>query len=590
MVSSVELDAPDADAGVDAEIRTCLNPDAPRSFFLYAGAGSGKTYSLVAGLKWFKSTHGAQFKTMGKKIAIITYTNAACDEIVDRLDEDPLFKIATIHSFCWDRIQAFHGDIRSWLLTTLPMEITELEAAEAKGRAGTKASITRQRSIASKQSRLDWLSQPREFIYSPTGENTGRASLSHSEVLKIAASFLVSKPSMQQILINQYPFLLIDESQDTNSTLIDAFFALELARKSEFCLGLVGDMMQRIYGDGKADLGLVIPDHWATPVKRLNRRCPKRIVALANDIRADADGQTQSALRSQDEGCVRLFIAHADTADKAALEESVRQQMAEATGDQGWVSNSGIKTLALEHRMSALRMGFADMLIPLLDNDRFSTGVLNGSLGAVNLFSEAIWPLVEAISRTDDYAVMTLLRSKKSPLLSPAALTDLSQIGDPLAPVREAVAAVVELVSTTADASFADVLQCVAKHRLFPIPKSLEPFTVALDETEIATESDDGDEELETEPESQSRALESLREFLETPFFQINSYIAYIDDSGDFDTHQGVKGREFERVLVVMDDADARGFLFSYEKLFAVKTPTGVIPLRGGGYADVSCC
>ena len=41
-----------------------------------------------------------------------------------------------------------------------------------------------------------------------------------------------------------------------------------------------------------------------------------------------------------------------------------------------------------------------------------------------------------------------------------------------------------------------------------------------------------------------------------------------------FDTHQGVKGLEFPRVLVVMDDEEARGFLFSYDKLFGVKGKT----------------
>ena len=38
-----------------------------------------------------------------------------------------------------------------------------------------------------------------------------------------------------------------------------------------------------------------------------------------------------------------------------------------------------------------------------------------------------------------------------------------------------------------------------------------------------------------------------------------------------FATHQGVKGLEFPRVMVIMDDAQARGFLFSYEKLFGAK-------------------
>ena len=59
-----------------------------------------------------------------------------------------------------------------------------------------------------------------------------------------------------------------------------------------------------------------------------------------------------------------------------------------------------------------------------------------------------------------------------------------------------------------------------------------------------------------------------------TPFSQIEPYTAYVKGLAPFDTHQGVKGLEFPRVLVVMDDDEARGFLFSYGKLFGVKDKT----------------
>lgn len=39
------------DAHVDDEIAACLNLDSPKSFFLFAGAGSGKTRSLVTALQ-----------------------------------------------------------------------------------------------------------------------------------------------------------------------------------------------------------------------------------------------------------------------------------------------------------------------------------------------------------------------------------------------------------------------------------------------------------------------------------------------------------------------------------------------------------
>ena len=61
---------------------------------------------------------------------------------------------------------------------------------------------------------------------------------------------------------------------------------------------------------------------------------------------------------------------------------------------------------------------------------------------------------------------------------------------------------------------------------------------------------------------------------MNTPFEQIAAYNRYVTGASPFDTHQGIKGREFPRVMVVVDDEEARGFLFSYEKLFGVKEKT----------------
>src|SRR5262245_8800 len=125
------LGAPNTDDDVDAVIAGCLDANTPRSFFLYAGAGSGKTRSLERALYSVRERYGAKFRNAGRKIAIITYTNAASDEIASRVDKDPLFSISTIHSFCWSQIGSFHEDIRQWLRAMIPLEIAELEAMEA---------------------------------------------------------------------------------------------------------------------------------------------------------------------------------------------------------------------------------------------------------------------------------------------------------------------------------------------------------------------------------------------------------------------------------------------------------------------------
>lgn len=573
MAKLADIAQSDTDAAVDTVIAECLTPTAPKSFFLYAGAGSGKTYSLVEGLKHLANEHGEYLKATQQRIAVITYTNAASDEIVERVEENSLFDIRTIHSFCWSQISSLHTDIRKWLLQALPIEIADLEIAEAKGRPGTKTSIARQRSIADKRTRLDWLRRPRLFTYNPNGDNVGRASLSHSEVLKITADFLRESPSFQAILTNRYPFLLVDESQDTNANLIDAFFALEEATYGRFGLGLIGDMMQRIYADGKADLDAVLPDRWARPVKQLNRRCPRRIVGLANAIRNTTDKKVQNALDSSQNGELRLFVSSNSQEARFNIENDARQRMAELTGDAGWTSEADVKSLTLEHRMAARRMGFDEMFAPLYASSKLSTGTMDGSLPAVRLFAENVRPVLEAHNSDDKYRVMALLRSLKSPLLDRETLQTTPTPDDPLAPVREALEQLQALCAEDRAPRFLDVLHLIAKTRLFRVPKSLRSFAEAMDVTEAEEDSDTLDETI-TDSETESTTLKALGDFLEAPYEQIHAYRDYINDAGPFDTHQGVKGREFDRVMVIMDDEEARGFMFSYDKLFAVKPAT----------------
>ena len=126
-LDAVELGPATTDDAVDEEIANCLDPNAPKSFFLYAGAGSGKTRSLAKALVAFRKQYGEKFRKSGQKIAIITYTNAACDEISSRVGEGPLFVIKTIHSFCWSQIGSFHTDIQAWLISVIPNEIAELQ-------------------------------------------------------------------------------------------------------------------------------------------------------------------------------------------------------------------------------------------------------------------------------------------------------------------------------------------------------------------------------------------------------------------------------------------------------------------------------
>ena len=126
--SNVAIDEP-----VDFEIARYLNLESPRSFFLFAGAGSGKTRSLINALHHIRDTNGRVLALRGHRVGVITYTNAACDEITRRVDFYPLFHVSTIHSFAWEMIKGFHHDIREWLRTNLAADIQKLQEDEEKG-------------------------------------------------------------------------------------------------------------------------------------------------------------------------------------------------------------------------------------------------------------------------------------------------------------------------------------------------------------------------------------------------------------------------------------------------------------------------
>jgi DNA helicase II / ATP-dependent DNA helicase PcrA len=554
-----------ADDHVDEEIAACLNFSEPRSFFLFAGAGSGKTSSLVTALKHVQRTLSAELRAKGQRVGVITFTNAASDEIKKRLLFDPLIDVRTIHSFAWSLIEGLNKDISEWLRVELTDDIGQLKAEEAKGRKGTKASATRLTKIDSKTRRLQNLPNIKSFTYSPTGDNRSRDALNHSEVLQLTAHFLNTKPVMQSILAGRYPILLIDESQDTNKHLIDALFVVQSKLKDRFILGLLGDMMQRIYNDGKEGLGQGLPQDWATPTKKLNHRCPRRVVALINKVRSTTDKQHQEPRSDAVEGVVRLFILPNDLNGKPKAERSIAAHMAELTGDEKWRESSSIKTLTLEHRMAAARMGFLDAFSPLYDYPSWRTSFLEGTLPVFRFFSGPVLSLVDARKREDRFAVARIMK-EFSPLLTQAALRAAADTKTYLVKVNAAVDAVMTLWKDGADPTLLRVLRCIAEHNLFEVPDALKANAFGAIEKAAATAS--LEDELEDPQSERELAIQS---FLAVPFSQIAPMAEYLSGEAHFDTHQGVKGLEFDRVMVIMDDEDAKGFLFKYDDLFGGK-------------------
>lgn len=560
------------DCEADKTILACLNLEKLRSFFLYAGAGSGKTRSLVEAVRTVCKEQGRRLSLSGQKIGVITYTNAACDEIKQRLEFDPRVEVSTIHAFAWSLIAGYDGDIRGWLAIRLLADIAELEEAQAKGQTNSKAASDRARSMESKRRRHENLTEITRFVYSPTGDNRMRDSLSHAEVIAMTADFLIAKSGLRRLLVTRFPILLIDESQDTSRRLMDALLDVETGYRETFCLGLFGDTMQRIYADGKNRLAEAIPPTWAKPRKRMNHRCPIRVIKLINKIRRDEDGKEQQPRSDAEEGVVRLFIVSQAVADKSVAEAIIVARMVELTGDPCWAEGAeAIKTLALEHLMSARRFGFEQFFGPLYAVERIRTSFLQGTGAGIGLFTREILPLVAALRAGDRFAIAAIVR-RTSPLLERKALEAAGETQvDLLRNVKAACDGLLAVVNKDEKPTARSILRYVSETNLFTIPDVLFPFSLAdavVAGVEINAAADAGDQEEEVDAKSE---LSGWRLALEAPFDQIQRYDRYVRGVSQFDTHQGVKGLEFPRVMVVVSDEEARGFMFAYDKLFEIR-------------------
>ena len=537
-----------ADNNIDLQLKECVSNEKRKSFFLFAGAGSGKTYSLVKLLENIQNEWGNKLIREHRQVAVITYTNAATDEIMRRIDYNPLFHVSTIHSFVWDSIKTFQKDIKARYLQRLQANIVELQAkTDATKNKETKTYKANQTKINHLIERKEAKEKIDKFIYNPNGDNLKANSLNHSDVIEIGTQMMQENLLLQQIITQQYPFMLIDESQDTRSGLVDAFFTIQKNFPNDFTLGLIGDIKQRIYMDGKADIKNLIPADWEKPEKVMNYRCSKRIIQLANKISSVLDGSEQQARDDAPEGYVHLFLANShDVLDKIAKELDVRAKMSAITGDEQW--NSDVKVLTLEHRMAAVRLDFEDFYELFARLPKYQMSFLQGEMAEMSFFANMVFPLITMLKEDDGIGVLNLLK-KNSPLLEAVPNRDYPKVLEKIRKMLDELHS-----SKLGEMKVSEIIEFIQKTSLFDIPDYL---LLALKSKEEDIDKEDAE------------SLAWVRA-LQLPLEQFKAYDDYVHDRTPYATHQGVKGLEFPRVLVLIDDKEAKGKLFSYEKLFEV--------------------
>ncbi|MEO7486968.1 MAG: ATP-dependent helicase [Ferruginibacter sp.] len=247
--------------------------DSGNNFLLSGGAGSGKTYSLVQVIRQVIKENPTS------KIACMTYTNAAVKEIEERVNHSNL-NVSTIHDFLWDCIKHFQKELKLCLVGLLnDVNVTQIKIETADPITDTYFD------------HLEKGIQYKEFLRLQEG------IISHDELLILANRLFEQYPKLSWIVKDKYKFILVDEYQDTNKEVVKIFLDHFKLSDKKNIIGFFGDAMQSIYDDGIGNLDEYKGEN-ENKVKEVkktqNRRNPANIIKLANLLRTDGIEQVPS--------------------------------------------------------------------------------------------------------------------------------------------------------------------------------------------------------------------------------------------------------------------------------------------------------
>jgi len=258
---------------IENEVREALTSiEKGKNFILTGGAGSGKTYSLITLIQ------EVRIKYPQKTIVCITYTNNAVAEIRNRISDDDII-VSTIHEFIWSLIKKYQFEIKLTLVDLINDENQKKFYYPKEFEAGNKIEY---------QYFLNSSIEYDEYYYLQSNK---ASKISHDQILILAEKMFSKYSKLSDILKDIANFIFIDEYQDTDPLIKDILLNHLKKSTKENIVGFFGDSMQAIYDNG---VGSILEGDLKRIYKQQNRRNPKEVIELANQIRDDEVQQVPS--------------------------------------------------------------------------------------------------------------------------------------------------------------------------------------------------------------------------------------------------------------------------------------------------------
>lgn len=313
---------------------------------IYAGPGAGKTYFLVENVKNIVTTNDKIVQSKAKKVLCITYTNAAVDEIKRRLERYvDCVEVYTIHGFIIEHIiKPFQEDLISIMKSDFDISVSKKGVISSQieglgilhgidkneiysyiqkecGAQLDMCSIKYSKKIMGEvevdnESFLNFKEDGNEFTpkFKFSTKNIAKEyvlpikkyiwsevrKLTHNEILYFGYRILEKNPTALYATRVKFPFIFIDEFQDTNP--LQTLLVKMIGEKTTRII-VVGDVAQSIYsfqGAKPSDFNnfCINSDGDNRYSINGNRRSTENIVNFCNFLRKTDDNIVQYSIKT----------------------------------------------------------------------------------------------------------------------------------------------------------------------------------------------------------------------------------------------------------------------------------------------------
>ena len=339
-----------------------------------AGAGAGKTHALKESLLYIVNKYGMKLKYHNQQILCITYTNVATNEIKERIGNSSLVKVSTIHERIWELIKDYQKELVQIHQEKVSNELIETQAT-LNNPDIVKYKKFQDLDEANQETLRQILLDNRELYYKNKDKNAAtfktafqgivdssmmsnvgqfkdiikaiykisnyqicltkidtkeyktvvydskqntdslhRMKVSHETLLEYGLKIVDKYDTLKKIIINKFPYILIDEYQDTAENVIKIINLLSMYSEQinyNLFIGYFGDTAQNIYDIGVGSNIDEIHPNLVSVNKRFNRRSAKQVIEIINKIRNDNIEQI-SIYEDDDCGSVKFYQGSED--------------------------------------------------------------------------------------------------------------------------------------------------------------------------------------------------------------------------------------------------------------------------------------